>query len=77
VKSYLEGRNNHHPAMPRSSAGNASGLAVACAAARAPSGQQADGATVECVKMNGKVTQLIVTCGCGAVIEIGCLYPDE
>jgi hypothetical protein len=64
--------------MRRAPAAPATGLAAACAAAsHGHAGNQADAATVECVKMNGKVTQLIVTCGCGAIIEIGCLYPDE
>lgn len=78
MKSFLLGRTAAiAPALRPHNAPADVGLSAVCP--NPPHVDAAGGVTpsVECVKQGGKVTRLIITCGCGSRMEVECLYPDD
>lgn len=71
MKSFLQGRPVQKGGNLRP-LGSESGDAISKAKAASGSHQ---GVNVECIKQGEKVVKIKVTCTCGEVIEIDCLYP--
>jgi hypothetical protein len=77
MKPFLSNRPRHD--QPRAERDPAAGTGLMrLHEAHAAAGSHANpsaGPSVECVKHDGKVVRLIITCSCGERIEVDCQYP--
>jgi len=82
MKPFLQGKQNVAGLSLRPPTDQPRAKVVSCATARTNANhsgqspvQPGEGASVQVVKEGDKVVRLIVTCVCGEIIEVDCLYP--
>ncbi len=78
MQSYLKDREQFTPGTKSTPARQAiSPLAKVSLSKSGSSSHKEHGCPeVKCIKHGDRVTRIIVTCSCGEVIEIDCVYPD-